>query len=168
MKKLIVLFVTLIAVFSLSVPAFAAEVTTAHLITDGGDVSTATDVGDLSVDYTSGNLSVSFSIDPETGWEIVETHVYIDADVPTKHSPGKFPYVADEPVPVPDGTLIYIAAHAEIMRDTGEVDEYGEPIYEYESVWAQTGDNDILFKDTGKGNKWATYFTFETPPETVG
>lgn len=163
MKKLIVLFVTLVMVLGLSVPAFAAEVVTADLITDGGDVSTATDVGDLSVDYTSGNITVSYTIDPLTGWEIVETHVYVGATIPRKHSPGRFTYVADEPVEVPDGTLIYIAAHAEIMRDTGEVDESGEPIYEYESVWAQTGDNDTLFRDTGKGNKWATYFTYETP-----
>lgn len=168
MKRLIVFFGTIIAVLSLSIPAFAAEVGTADLITDGGDVSTATDVGDLSVDYTSGNISVSFFIDPETDWEIVETHVYVDTSAPTKHSPGKFPYVADESVPVPDGTLIYIAAHAEIMRDTGELDEYGEPIYEYETVWAQTGENDILFRDAGKGNKWASYFTYETPPEVVG
>ncbi len=163
MKKLIILFVTIVTVLGLSAPALAAEVATADLITDGGDVSTATDVGDLSVDYTSGNITVSYTIDPLTGWEIVETHVYIGTTFPTKHSPGRFPYAADEPVEVPDGTLIYIAAHAEIMRDTGEVDEYGEPIYEYESVWAQTGDNDTLFRDTGKGNKWATYFTYETP-----
>ena len=162
MKKLIIFFVTIIAVLTLSIPAFAAEVATADMITDGGDISTATDVGDVSVDYTGGNITVSFAIDPATGWEIVETHVYVDSEAPSKHSPGKFPYVADEPVLVPDGTLIYIAAHAEIMRDTGEVDEYGEPIYEYESVWAQTGDNDTLFRDTGKGNKWATYFTYET------
>jgi len=163
MKKLIILFMAIVMALCLSVPAFAAEVETAALITDGGDVSTATDVGDLTVDYTAGNITVSYTIDPLTDWEIVATHVYVDASVPTKHSPGKFPYVADEPVPVPDNTLIYIAAHAEIMRNTGEVDEYGEPIYEYESVWAQTGDNDTLFRDTGKGNKWATYFTYETP-----
>ena len=47
--------------------------------------------------------------------------------------------------------------------EAGGVDEYGEPIYEYESVWAQTGDNDTLFRETGKGNKWATYFSYETP-----
>ena len=166
MKKLIVLFMAFVLVLGFSVPAFAAEVATADLITDGGDVSTATDVGDLSVDYTSGNITVSYAMDPLIGWEIVETHVYVDTTAPTKHSPGKFPYVADEPVEVPDGTLIYIAAHAEIMRDTGEVDEYGEPIFEYESVWAQTSDNDTLFRDTGKGNKWATYFTYETPQAT--
>lgn len=154
-----------VLILGTSVPAFAAEVVTADLITDGGDVTTATDVGDLSVDYTSGNITVSYTIDPLTGWEIVETHVYVDAAAPAKHSPGKFPYVADEPVEVPSGTLIYIAAHAEIMRDTGEVDDFEEPIYEYESVWAQTGDNDTLFRNTGKGSKWATYFTFETQTE---
>ena len=163
MKKLLSLCIAVVMALGLSVPVFAAEVETADLITDGGDVLTATDVGDLSVDYTAGNITVSYAIDSLTDWEIVETHVYIDTTAPKKHSPGKFPYVADEPVEVPDGTLIYIAAHAEIMRDTGEVDEYGEPIYEYETVWAQTGDNDILFRDTGKGNKWATYFTYTTP-----
>jgi len=162
-KKLLSLCIAVVMALGLSVPVFAAEVETADLITDGGDVLTATDVGDLSVDYTAGNITVSYAIDSLTDWEIVETHVYIDTTAPKKHSPGKFPYVADEPVEVPDGTLIYIAAHAEIMRDTGEVDEYGEPIYEYETVWAQTGDNDTLFRDTGKGNKWATYFTYTTP-----
>lgn len=163
LKKLLSLFMAAIMVIGFGVPVLASEVETADLITDGGDILTATDVGDLSVDYTSGNITVSYSIDTSTGWEIIETHVYVDTTVPTKHSPGKFPYVEDEPVEVPDGTLIYIAAHAEIMRDTGEVDEYGEPIYEYETVWAQTGDNDNLFRDTGKGNKWATYFTYTTP-----
>jgi hypothetical protein len=162
MKKLIILFMAIVTALCLSVPAFAAEVATADLITGGGNVSAAADVGDLSVDYTSGNITVSYSIDPSTGWEIVETHVYVGTTAPAKHSPGRFPYVADEPVAVPGGTLIYIAAHAETMRDTGLVDEYDQPIYEYESVWAQTGD-DTLFRDTGKGNKWATYFTYTTP-----
>ena len=161
MKKLLVLFLTLVLALSLSVPAFADEVATTDLITDGGDINTATDVGDLSVDYTSGSITISYFMDVSIGWEIVETHVYVGTTAPKKHSPGKFPYVADEPVVVPDGALIYIAAHAEIMRDTGLVDEYDQPIYEYESVWAQTGDNDILFKETGNGNKWATYFTYE-------
>lgn len=153
-------------VLGFGVPALAAEVETADLITDGGDVLTATDVGDLSIDYTAPNIAVSYIIDPSTGWEIVETHVYVGTTAPTRHSPGKFPYAADESVEVPYETVIYIAAHAEIMRDTGEVDENGEPIYEYESVWAQTGDNDTLFRDTGKGNKWATYFTYTTPAVT--
>jgi hypothetical protein len=165
MKKIIILFMAIVTALCLSVPAFAAEVATADLITGGGNVSAATDVGDLSVDHTAGDITVSFTIDPLTDWEIAETHVYVDAAAPTKHSPGRFPYVADEPVPVPDDTTIYIAAHAEIMRDTGLVDEYDQPIYEYESVWAQTGD-DILFRDAGKGNKWATYFTYTTPAVT--
>ena len=168
MKKLIVLFLTFVLALSLSVPAFAAEVATADLITDGGDITTATDVGDLSVDYTSGNITVSYAIDISTGWEIVETHVYVGTTAPKKHSPGKFPYVADEPVVVPDGALIYIAAHAEIMRDTGLVDEYDQPIYE--TAWAQwqtvTPSEDTLFRGnsgSNKGNAWATFFTVTVP-----
>jgi hypothetical protein len=135
----------------------------ANLITDGGD--NPTDIGDLAVSYSEtgpgdtndGKFTVAYSID--SPWEIVETHVYIGSSAPKKHAPGRFPYKegvisfdADAGVPV------YIAAHAEVRRwipPVGETPGY----WYYETVWAQTGD-DVLFRSTGKGNKWATYFSW--------
>jgi len=43
--------------------------------------------------------------------------------------------------------------------DTGEVDEFGDPIYVYEGMWAQADSN----IDIGKGDNWATCFMYELP-----
>ena len=92
-------------------------------------------------------------------WEIVKTHVYIGNVAPDKSAPGRFPYEAGEIEFTPSGGSVYIAAHAEIRIDTGQVDEFDNRIYVYESVWAQTGTDFAI----GKGANWATYFEYEIP-----
>ena len=152
MKKVLAILIVAAMALCFSATALAA-VPTANLITDGGD--NPTDIGNLTVTYASGEFTVEYSID--SPWEIVETHVYIGSQPPAKSSPGRFPYVAgDITFDVTGLTKVYIAAHAEVMRDTGALDDLGNPIYEYETVWAQTG-ADVRI---GKGANWATYFEF--------
>lgn len=134
------------------------------MIADGRD--TALDVGDLTV---AADGTITFQIDEaSTAWRLEETHLYVGDEPPTKSSPGKFPYMhlelggavsdsysVDLAVADVDGNgIIYIAAHAElIMIDEDPIT--GEPIYTYETAWAQ-GDQSI-----GNGKNWATYFSVE-------
>ena len=153
-KVLAILLVVVVMALGFAAPALAADLT-ANLITDGGD--NPTDIGNLTVTYASGNFTVEYSI--ESPWQIVETHVYIGSQPPAKSSPGKFQYV-DGVIPfATSGDTAYIAAHAEVRMDTGEVDEFDNAIYAYETVWAQTG-TDVRI---GKGANWATYFEFPLP-----
>lgn len=132
---------------------------TADLITDGGD--NPTDVGDLKITYDAEEFNVEYIIDAP--WEIVETHVYIGDVAPVKSNPGKFPYEAGDIVyDVELEESVYIAAYAEIRIQTG-LDEFGNPVYVYEGVWAQTGTD----YEIGKGANWATYFEYPIPvPES--
>jgi len=162
MKKMIAAVLAFAMVLAFSVPAFAAVVETADLITDGGDVLTADDVGDIEVDYNAGAITVNCTA-IDSPWVIVETHVYISTDAPQKHSPGKFPYKDGQAVSgFTTGDVVYIAYHAEIWDDNDTPEILDDDVYE--TVWAQTGDMDTLFKDSpapgAKGNKWATYFTY--------
>lgn len=122
------------------------------LITDGGD--NPTEVGDLHVSYFNGFFHIEYTVDAP--WEVVQTHVYIGNEPPAKSSPGRFPYAAGSiPFTMSDNTVI--AAHAEIRMQTGE-DEFGSPIYAYESVWAQDGISD---EPIGNGANWATCFEYQ-------
>ena len=154
MKKVLAILIVAAMALCFSATALAA-VPTANLITDGGD--NPTDIGNLTVTYASGEFTVEYSID--SPWEIVETHVYIGSQPPAKSSPGKFQYVAGVIPFATSGDTAYIAAHAEVRMDTGEVDEFDNAIYAYETVWAQTG-TDVRI---GKGANWATYFEFPLP-----
>jgi len=153
-KKVLAILIVAAMALCFSATALAA-VPTANLITDGGD--NPTDIGNLTVTYASGEFTVEYSID--SPWEIVETHVYIGSQPPAKSSPGKFQYVAGVIPFATSGDTAYIAAHAEVRMDTGEVDEFDNAIYAYETVWAQTG-TDVRI---GKGANWATYFEFPLP-----
>ena len=132
-------------------------------------------VGELTVVVVDGNLEVTYIMDPVEGWELLETHLYVGIDPPTKSAPGRFPYDAIDGVyeidleadfPGVTITLLYIAAQAEVRiqevdPDTGEpmVDpDTGEPIYQEETAWA-----DGIQIRTGKN--WAMYFTFDVEPE---
>lgn len=128
-----------------------------NLITDGGD--NPTDVGDLHVSYYNGVFHIEYTVDAP--WEVVQTHVYIGEEEPAKSAPGRFPYSAGSISITIDEFPVFIAAHAEIRMDTGDLDEYGNPIYAYESVWAQDGVSD---ESIGKGANWATYFEYQILP----
>ena len=158
MKKILVLVLAALMALGFSLPALANG-PTANLITDGGD--TPTDIGDLNISYSevipeAGEFNVVYSVDAP--WEIVETHVYIGLNPPKKSAPGRFPYVAGD-IPFAGTGKVYIAAHAEVRMDTGELDGLGNPIYMYETVWAQTGTDYPI----ARGCKWATYFEYTLP-----
>ena len=169
MKKVLFPILALVMALGLSLPALAADpvsTTVVDLIMDGGD--TCTDIGDVTIDYyetgpvvdtDDGYFLVSYLITDLDIISLDETHVYLDLVVPAKHSPGKFPYMGGEVIilDVDEGDIVYIAAHAEVTWDTGEVDEVdGAPIYESETGWAQSRDGDDF--PIGKGKNWATYF----------
>ena len=124
-------------------------------------------VGYVVITTSATSLTVTFVV-TEDDWELLETHVYVGIVEPEKHSPGKFNSSNGEGVPVSSGT-VYIAAHAEL----GMIDPIsGEPILDEvtgeqitETSWAQNEDftDDTLFRSTGKGSYWATYFTITAP-----
>lgn len=124
-----------------------------NLITDGGD--NPTDIGNLHVSYNEGSFNIEYSID--SPWEIVETHVYIGNEPPSKSSPGLFPYTEGSIPFTIEEYPVFIAAHAEVRKQIG-VDEYTtDPVYTYESVWAQ---DSLTDEPIGKGANWATYFEY--------
>ena len=158
MKKFIVLSIVLLMLAGFAITS-SAQLVTVTLFTDQ-----TLPVGTLTVEVVDGDLIVTYDI-TDSGWELLETHIYVGVDPPPKSAPGRFPYVDD----ATDGKYVrvynlgvftgnlYIAAHAEI----GEVDVNGDPIPSFEdqteeTAWALAE----LGIPIGKGKNWATYFTF--------
>ena len=172
MKKLLILMLVaalVIAAIPTVVMAQASLPFTTDLIADGR--GEALDVGDLTVDADG---TITFQIDEaNTDWRLDETHLYVGDLAPAKSAPGKFPYKDEELGGVSsvaysvdlaaydaDGDgIVYVAAHAALIMQIGEDPDTGEPIYDYESAWAQ-GDEAI-----GKGRNWATCFAVTVPVE---
>ncbi len=104
-------------------------------------------VGKLIVEVVGGDLVVTYDI--IATWLLVETHLYVGIDPPTKSAPGQFPYGpggAVYTIPLTDfsgAAIVYIAAHAVVTNSTGE-----------ETAW--TGG----CKRIPPGKNWATYFKF--------
>lgn len=136
---------------------------TTDLIADGRD--TALNVGDLTVDIDG---AITFQIDEaSTDWRLEETHLYVGDEPPAKSSPGRFllkhedlggvlsdVYNIDLVAADLDGDgIVYVAAHAGLIMQISVDPETQEPIYAYETAWAQ-GDESI-----GKGKNWATFFS---------
>ena len=163
MKRLLIPLMAAIVVAVMAVgivlPVSAQEPPslTLDLIIDGRE--TAQDVGDVVFTYDgAGQVSVAYNIDPTTGWELVETHVYLSNDsAPTKSAPGKFPYTAADVIaltPEP-GDTVYIAAHAELQMVV--VDPVtGETVIVTETGWAQSADPDSNIP-IPPGKNWATF-----------
>jgi opacity protein-like surface antigen len=170
MKKLtMLLLVAALAIIAIptAVMAQATLPFTTDLIADGRD--SALDVGDLTVDADG---IITFQIDEaSTDWRLDETHLYVGDLAPAKSAPGQFTfkhedlggvaqdvYNADFAAYDVDGDgIVYVAAHAGLIMQIGEDPDTGEPIYDYESAWAQ-GDEAI-----GKGKNWATCFSVTVP-----
>jgi hypothetical protein len=170
MKRILVLITLPILMLIMVTPVLAQTPYTTDLIADGRD--TALDVGTLIVDTNSDNLTVTFQIDEASvDWRLEETHLFVGDEVPAKSAPGKFPYkqeglgsatsdiyeidlaAADQN----DDGVVYIAAHAALIRQAGVDPVTGDPIFEDETAWAQ-GEEPI-----GKGKNWATYFVVQLP-----
>lgn len=170
MKKLIVLLLVAtlaVAMIPTVVMAQASLPFMTDLIADGRD--TALDVGDLDVD-TDG--TITFQIDEaSTDWRLEETHLYVGDEAPAKSAPGQFlykheelggaasdVYIVDLAAADLDGDgIVYVAAHARLIIQNGVDPDTGDPIYVYETAWAQ-GDEPI-----GKGKNWAMFFSVIVP-----
>ena len=171
MKKVSIGILAAVMVLAIAAPVLAQVPYTTDLIADGR--GSAQDVGDLIVESDGASLEVTYQIDEaNTEWRLEETHLYVGDAAPSKSAPGRFAYKHEElggvaadsyeilltEVDLDNDGKVYIAAHAELRKDTGLIDELtGEPIYEYETAWAQ-GDEPI-----GKGKNWATCFEVEVP-----
>jgi hypothetical protein len=161
MKRLLVLLFVAVVALSFSIPVHAADAT-ANLMTGGRN--NPIDIGDMNITYTYDGFNVEYYVD--SPWEIVQTHVYIGFQPPTKSAPGKFPFKAGY-IPFYTGTAsaVFIAANAEVRTQVlnrfgnPRYDKRGKPIYEYRTVWAQNGADTRI----GKGANKATYFQFILP-----
>jgi len=160
MKKFIVLSIVLLMLAGFAITSSAMDVT----LWAGQNIN----VGTLTVEVVGDNLEVTYIMDPDEGWELLETHLYVGTSPPEKSAPGRFPYDAidgvyeiDLETDFPEATTLYIAAQAEVRKqevdpDTGELmfdPDTGEPIYQEETVWAE---GDEIRPD----KNWAMFFTF--------
>jgi len=136
-------------------------------------------VGELTVEVIDGNLVVTYamySVDPgEEGWELLETHLYVGIEIPTKSAPGQFSYGPESEYATDDGYSIplsvlpalplgsdsfFIAAQAEI----GKIDDEGEPVLDVPEIGEQIKETTWAWAEGDECippcKNWATYFTF--------
>jgi len=173
MRKFIVISIVLLMLAGFAITSSALEV---DLVVGRKLIP----VGTLTVEIVSGNLVITYAMDPvvpdEEGWELLETHLYVGIDPPTKSAPGQFPYGPESEYATDDGYSIplsvlpvlpeerdsyFIAAQAEI----GKIDDEGEPVLDdpdpeigeqiEETTWAKSDD------EIRPGKNWAMYFEFE-------
>ncbi|ODS39880.1 MAG: hypothetical protein A7315_10280 [Candidatus Altiarchaeales archaeon WOR_SM1_79] len=118
--------------------------------------------------YDGENLTVCYvTMD---GWEIIETHVYVGAEPPTKSALGKFGYKHEDPpnvthdcynIPLSeiDGLCsmgeetdtLFIAAHAELQKEVECPPDVEPPCYREETGWGNG-------TEIRPGKNWAMYF----------
>jgi hypothetical protein len=162
MKKVLILVLAAVMALGIAFPVSANGSSGPwDLIADGRD--TAEDVGDLTVSSDGTQLVVTYTMTGD--WEMMETHLYVGTTPPSKSAPGKFPYkheaLADPTSDIyaftysdmgwSSGDAVYIAAQAQLRKPIG-TDAYGNPIYAYETAWAQGA------QPIPPGKNWATYF----------
>ena len=172
MRKFIVISIVLLMLAGFAITSSAMEV---DLVVGRKLIP----VGTLTVEIVSGNLVITYAMNPvvpdEEGWELLETHLYVGIDPPTKSAPGQFPYGPESEYATDDGYSIplsvlpvlpsgsdsyFIAAQAEI----GKIDDEGEPVLDNpdpeigeqieETTWAKSDD------EIRPGKNWAMYFEF--------
>ena len=176
MRKFIVISIVLLMLAGFAITSSALEV---DLVVGRKLIP----VGTLTVEVDNGFLVVTYAMDPvvpdEEGWELLETHLYVGIDPPTKSAPGQFPYGPESEYATDDGYSIplsvlpvlpeerdsyFIAAQAEI----GKIDDEGEPVLDdpdpeigeqiEETTWAKSDD------EIRPGKNWAMYFEFDELP----
>jgi len=183
MRKFIVLSIVLLMLAGFAITSSAEDVT----LWAGQDIN----VGNLTVVVDGTDLVVTYNIDPEDpeeGWELLETHLYVGYTNPEEltSAPGQFPY-SEEHVPAVF-TFTYRIPIADIdsyelkggkkwvvVEDEG----LGEVIYiaAHAEVRMQTGvdfeDNPVYQEETAWADgeeirpekNWAMYFSIEVPIE---
>jgi len=152
MKKFIVISIVLLMLAGFAITSSAMEVT----LWAGQNI----DVGTLNVEIDGdGNLVVTYNI-TDLEWELLETHLYVGTEAPTKSAPGRFPYDAIDGVyeidlgaDFPGAVTLYIAAQAEVRKQIGVDPDTLEPIYQEETAWAEG-------TQIRSGKNWAMYFEF--------
>ena len=158
MKKFIVLSIVLLMLAGFAITSSAAMKVPLFADKD-------MEVGCIVLEVNDGYLLVSyFTYDK---WELLETHLYVGYDEPTKSAPGRFPYNVIDGIykinlkaDFPEADVrLFIAAHAEI----GLVDEKGNPVLDKngeqikETTWADNGSEGYLIRP---GKNWAKFFKF--------
>jgi len=141
----------LIALAMVSALAVSATATTVVLVAgqqyDAGKVYVSADQHLLTVE-----------IEADNGWVLLETHVYVGTQPPSKSAPGRFPYkhealggassdsdeIVLDDLELDCPSTLYIAVHAVVK---GEDNEHGT-----ETAW---GDGDEI----RPGKNWAMYFS---------
>ncbi|NVM57462.1 MAG: hypothetical protein HWN51_05020 [Desulfobacterales bacterium] len=110
-------------------------------------------VGQVTVAVSDSSLIVTFTTTGD--WEMTETHLYVGDIPPDKLAPGKFPFkhedlggvTSDEYViPLAQGGILYIAAHAVVETDDG--------CWQEETAWGWLRCHSYTF---GRGNQDPTY-----------
>ncbi len=137
MKKILNLFVLLVLLTFLSIGVLAHppdEPFTTELLAGGGNLENAIPVGQVEVWNDGDYLYVRYII-TQNGWCITSTHLHIATswlDIPQKNGnpiPGQFDYKTPHEcvteymyqidITWPQGTELYIAAHADVCSVTG-------------------------------------------------
>jgi len=117
----------LAAVALLAAPVLADAPLVVDLIAGQHEV-----IGTVTVEDDGTNLYVTYDAD----WALTETHLYVSADEPRHHAPGRFPYGDDSldavsgetyVIPLADlgvssGDTVYVAAHAVAYEIVGYED----------------------------------------------
>jgi hypothetical protein len=84
------------------------------------------------------DLHVEYVMD--SGWSLMDTHLYVGTEIPKKHAPGKFPYSGDTHYIIPlagDCGDLFIAAHAVVTGPGGEETAWGDTYgTEFPKSWA--------------------------------
>ncbi|HJX13679.1 MAG: hypothetical protein A2Z29_11290 [Chloroflexi bacterium RBG_16_56_11] len=166
MKKALFVLMALPVLLAVPVTPVAADESFSYELNVGRD---EVDVGGFTVTISGSEATFALLIDDTaTDWRLDEMHLYVGDTPPAKSAPGRFPYkhqdlggtLLDEfvidlsEIDLDGDEIVYVAAHARLVMQSG-VDGADEPVYVYETTWAQ-GEYPI-----GKGANWATYFELE-------
>lgn len=147
----------LIALAMVSALALCGTATTVDLIAGQHYNAGEVDVYAYKNSVT-GAVTVGIGIEADNGWVLLETHVYVGTQPPSKSAPGRFPYqhealggassdsyeIVLDDLDLDCLSTLYIAVHAVVK---GEDNEHGT-----ETAW---GNGDEI----RAGKNWAMYFS---------
>ena len=182
MKKFIVISIVLLMLAGFAITSSADSVT----LWAGQDIN----VGNLTVVVEGEDLVVTYNIDPEDpeeGWELLETHLYVGYTNPEEYltsAPGQFPYSEEHDPAVFTVTYTISISDIDSYKLKGGkkwvVDDEGVPgiviyIAAHAEVRMQTGvdfeGNPVYQEETAWADgeeirpdkNWAMYFEIEIP-----
>ena len=173
MKRILLIVLSVVIALGITATPFMAQDQLAEFtLWAGQDINT----GSVYITIDGDTLSIDYgTID---GWEMTETHLYLDTSPPIKSAPGRFPYKHEDlggvtedryivllsELGIGPGDTIFVAAQAALQKlvvdENGApiLDEDDNPIYDEESGWAE-GD------PIRPGKNWAMFFSFDIPAD---